>query len=323
MIEDTNLFKYELAVVAIMKNEAPYVKEWVDYHLLAGVDHFYIYDNDSEDNLKDVLQPYIDKGMVDYEFITGKCAQMLVYNEAAQKYKFDCRYIAFIDADEFIFPKDNKSIVEVLHEVLDNKPFAGGLAINWHTFGSGGNEKADLTKGVIERFKYRAEDKFEANKNGGNAHVKVIVNPRIINYMSIPHNFNYFLGMYTVDENGKIIVGYFNADVPDKKIIINHYFTKSKEEYANKVKRGNADCAVNVYKISVLETADKASTIYDDSITKYIDVRKNIYTERKTDLMEINKRRFNTVFNILAPIAMFTNLSMQLLKSAPPPVFFK
>ena len=28
-----NLFLYDLAVVAIMKNEAPYVKEWLDYHL--------------------------------------------------------------------------------------------------------------------------------------------------------------------------------------------------------------------------------------------------------------------------------------------------
>ena len=101
----SSIFKYQLAIVAVMKNEAPYVK--VDYHLLAGVDHFYIYDNDSEDNLKDVLQPYIDKEIVTYEQCPGKAAQLYVYNKAIQQYKFDCQYIAFIDADEFIFPKKN------------------------------------------------------------------------------------------------------------------------------------------------------------------------------------------------------------------------
>ena len=39
---DKNLFLYDLAVVAIFKDEARYLKEWLDYHLLAGVEHFYL-----------------------------------------------------------------------------------------------------------------------------------------------------------------------------------------------------------------------------------------------------------------------------------------
>ena len=69
---DKNLFVYDLAVVAILKNEAPYVKEWLDYHLLAGADHFFLYDNESPDNLKEVLQPYIDAGIVTYTFYPGQ-----------------------------------------------------------------------------------------------------------------------------------------------------------------------------------------------------------------------------------------------------------
>ena len=60
MAVDKDLFLYDLAVVAIMKNAGPYIKEWLDYHLLAGVEHFFIYDNDSLDNMKEVLQPYIE-----------------------------------------------------------------------------------------------------------------------------------------------------------------------------------------------------------------------------------------------------------------------
>ena len=40
---DKNLFPYDLAVVAILKDEAPYLAEWLDYHLAAGVEHFYLY----------------------------------------------------------------------------------------------------------------------------------------------------------------------------------------------------------------------------------------------------------------------------------------
>ncbi|MBQ6975183.1 MAG: glycosyltransferase family 2 protein [Selenomonadaceae bacterium] len=50
---DRDLFMYDLVVVTIVRDEAPYIKEWIDYHLLAGVNHFLIYDNESSDNLKE------------------------------------------------------------------------------------------------------------------------------------------------------------------------------------------------------------------------------------------------------------------------------
>lgn len=46
-----------IALVLIAKNEAPYIKEWLDFHLKQGVSHFIIYDNESTDNFQEVLQP--------------------------------------------------------------------------------------------------------------------------------------------------------------------------------------------------------------------------------------------------------------------------
>lgn len=105
MAVDKNLFLHDLAVVAILKNEGPYLKEWLDYHLFAGVDHFYLYDNDSPDNQAEVAKPYVEAGLVDYFSAPGKVMQMAVYNDAAKRFKFFCRYMAFIDGDEFIYPK--------------------------------------------------------------------------------------------------------------------------------------------------------------------------------------------------------------------------
>lgn len=105
---DKNLFLHDLSVVSILKNEAPYLKEWLDYHLMAGVDHFYLYDNDSPDNQLEVAAPYIQAGLVDYFKVPGQLMQMPVYNDAVKNFKFQSRYFAFIDGDEFIYPKSSR-----------------------------------------------------------------------------------------------------------------------------------------------------------------------------------------------------------------------
>ena len=71
-----------LAFVLIAKNEATYIKEWLDFHIKQGVSHFLIYDNESTDNFREVLRPYIGAGQVTYHFIKGKRRQVDAYNMA-------------------------------------------------------------------------------------------------------------------------------------------------------------------------------------------------------------------------------------------------
>ncbi|GMO23401.1 MAG: hypothetical protein Ta2B_02600 [Termitinemataceae bacterium] len=52
LLHDHDKFERELSIVAIVKNEASYIKEWIEYHRLVGVDRFYIYDDNSTDNLR-------------------------------------------------------------------------------------------------------------------------------------------------------------------------------------------------------------------------------------------------------------------------------
>ena len=62
-------YKYDLAVCAIFKNEARFLKEWIEFYKLIGVEHFYLYNNFSNDNYQDVLQPYINSK--DVKFLIG------------------------------------------------------------------------------------------------------------------------------------------------------------------------------------------------------------------------------------------------------------
>jgi len=55
---------HKLSVCTMVNDEAAYVEEWVAYHLLLKIDHFYIYNDRSSDNITEVLAPYIKQGFV-------------------------------------------------------------------------------------------------------------------------------------------------------------------------------------------------------------------------------------------------------------------
>lgn len=275
MVADKDLMPYNLSIVAILKNEGPYLKEWIDYHLLAGVDHFFLYDNDSTDNQKEVVRPYVEAGLVDYAPLPGKKMQMVAYNDAINRFKFFTRYMAFIDSDEFIMPRDNNDITDVIDSVIYGDIGKAGLVINWQCFGSSGHMKADLSKGVLERFTKRAPYNW-GYENIGNIHVKTVANPRYINFMEYPHHATFFLDRYPVNEDGKIVLGPFNSPVTIKKIVINHYIIKSKEEFEVKLKRGKADSITSAYSEKIFDQYDQ-NDITDESILQYRNNRAMVY----------------------------------------------
>lgn len=287
---DKNLFLYDLAVVAILKEEAPYLKEWLDYHLAAGVDHFYLYDNESPDNQAEIAKPYIEAGLVDYFRLPGKRMQGVAYNDAFKRFKFQTRYMAFIDLDEFIYPKNNRSIVEVVDETLSRDPKAKGLVINWHIFGSNGQETADYSKGVLERFTRRAPTDWmplgkRTLQNTGNAHVKTIADPRAMLYSRTPHIMNYFYGRYSVNELGEIVTGSSSKAVTTNTIVINHYHCKSWEEYSSKAQRGTGTTRMGGQKKYSRERFDEndCNDEFDDGILKYYAARKKNFTLESND----------------------------------------
>lgn len=224
-------FSNYLSICAIVKNEAPYIREWIEYHKLVGIDKFYIFDNESTDNLKEILKEYIDNNIVEYHFIKGSCKQLYCYSLATKKYKLKTYWMAYIDIDEFIVPVNKENI----SQILENYETAGALGINWCLYGSGKHENKP-TGLVIENYKYRANDNFNINK-----HIKLIANPRKIKKFKTPHfallknNFN------IINTENEIVNDSLSKKISINKIRINHYFTKSKEEFLLKIDKGKAD----------------------------------------------------------------------------------
>lgn len=219
-----NKFKYTLSALVCCKNEAPYILEWIEYHLLKGFEHFYIYDNESTDNLACILRPYVDKGVVTLVSWCGKNQQLKMYKNFIENYRNETKWVAIIDCDEFIVTKQT----ELTTFLEDLSGTCSQLLIPWVYYGSSGYERK--TDGlVIERF---------LNHQVGfcKDYVKSIVNPRRI--IGVGIHYSLVFGK-SVDEN-KTILKVNKLPNSANKFQVNHYVIKSKEEFIAKRRRGRA-----------------------------------------------------------------------------------
>lgn len=258
-------FKYNLAFTAIVKDEAQYIEEWILFHRLVGVEKFYIYDNGSTDNLYEVLEKYIASDLVEYKYFPGKNMQTVSYMHSIICHKNDARYMGFIDIDEFVFSTEDDNLFDTIDKVLTMYK-SPGIGINWRMYGSSGYiRKPDGL--VLENYKQRATDNFDPNK-----HVKTICNPRSVLFFRNPH-FPYYKNGHNIDENGNEIKGPFNYNNSCAKLCINHYFTKSKEDYILKMNRGRAD-SFKKRNIRDFYRHDE-NDIYDYNLEKYVSIIKN------------------------------------------------
>lgn len=114
---------YDFSICAIFKDESKYLKEWIEYHRLFGVDHFYLYNIGSKDCFQSVLHPYIEEGIVTLihwpEAISNQderhadswalSTQIPAYENAVNFIaKNETKWLILVDIDEFLVcPKGN------------------------------------------------------------------------------------------------------------------------------------------------------------------------------------------------------------------------
>jgi hypothetical protein len=220
--------RHYLSIGAIYKNEAPYLREWVEFHRLVGVEHFYLYDNMSTDGHRAVLAPYVDEGLVEVRRWEPFPGQLQAYDDCLERHRGDSRWIAFIDCDEFLFSPLGRPVPELLGEYEDF-PAVGA---NWCTFGDSGH--VTMPAGlVIENYVMRSDDRTR------NWAVKSIVAPsRTLRCGGNPHYFDYVDGARIVNENMEPMERPDTNDPPSfERLRLNHYVTKSQEERRRKLER--------------------------------------------------------------------------------------
>jgi hypothetical protein len=245
-------YKYSLSISAIFQNEDRFLDEWISYHMSIGVEHFWLYNNNSTDEYQKVLEKYIDYGIVElidwpsklstnewinFSFVT----QVNAYNDAIEKSRGLTKWLAIIDTDEFIFcPR--KPLKKILHKYANEQ----AIALKWVCFGTSGIEFC-----VSGEMLSKLTKRLPLNHPKNNWY-KSIVRPEKVITCNNPH--------YCLMEKGKEKV----LEISECRI--NHYWTRD-EKFLREIKIPRHE-KWGGNRAEILEKANEMNQEFDDSIVK-------------------------------------------------------
>lgn len=116
-----------------MKNEGPYILEWLAYHRVIGFSDFLIYTNDCEDGTTEILDRLTEMGLVQHErnevLLRGPHKSALKY--AFQHPLADREYVYVADIDEYLNVKIGDGSVQALIAAHDG---ADVIPVTWRLF---------------------------------------------------------------------------------------------------------------------------------------------------------------------------------------------
>jgi hypothetical protein len=217
----------EIAIATLFYNEADYLKEWIEFHLMVGVDRFYLYDNGSTDGFQSVLDHHVRRNQVVVvpwaPFLLKGNTQLLAFAHAACNCSPTVRWLAFVDIDEFLFSEISDTIQPILAKFED----FGGLKIPRFEFGPNGHK--EKPEGLVienyTRAATRGANSIANGKENSIAKVKMAVQPaRTVSVMT-----------HACIVDGDILK---ISDETPTDLRINHYFSKSESEFERKLQRG-------------------------------------------------------------------------------------
>jgi O-antigen biosynthesis protein len=251
-----------LAICAIFRNEGPYLLEWIRHHLCVGFDHFVLYDNLSTDDgaariaASDVA-PHVD--VVPWPHQPG---QQTSYRDFIANHATRFDWAAFIDLDEFIVPLETVSVRDLL---IRYGGFSAVL-LNWLVFGPSGHDRRP-EGGMIENYTQRLPEAWDVNR-----HVKTLARTRDL--LDIGANVHVFALRYgPCDALSRPVPNIALQVQPcHERLVINHYFTRSRQDWEVKLKRGPADTVLAGqlrYPMDLFDHIADAATVPDNRIRRF------------------------------------------------------
>lgn len=263
--------RHGIAIAACVKNEARYIQEWVRFHQAVGIRHFYIYDNGSTDDTCAILRgllsaealtiiPWAGR-MRDAATTTLLNGQVIVFAHAILNFGGDYRWMAFIDVDEFLLPKQGRTVEQALETVGDFP----NVSLPWHMFATSGHETPPNGPLTLN-YTLRGADPMTSKENVSN--FKCIVDPCEVTEVSVHQFQTRAFGDLTANDAGKRFSrrGRKAPEFYSNQFLqLNHYYTKSRQELMEKLERG---------------------WIYDSSATKYRDKVLSVVKSIEEDVTE-------------------------------------
>jgi glycosyltransferase involved in cell wall biosynthesis len=227
-----------LSICTMVRNEGPYLAEWIAYYFSVEVKEIRLYDNGSDDEtavVVDRLSRHFPVVRVPWTHMnaTHDVVQNAAFTDAVPYFAGKSDFVAFVDADEFLVPSSGRSLSKSLEGF---SKAVGAIAVNQLMFGSSGelNYRPEL---VIRRFTRRAQ-----RESVPHFWVKSIARPECLMPFRNVHWACLSAGEYvfadgTIYEPSASHPGRATRIVKDPPIKLHHYGLKSLAEFRAKKAR--------------------------------------------------------------------------------------
>ena len=235
-------YKYNASLCLLIKDENEYLEEWLNHFYNLGIEHFYIYDNKSKTPIIDTIKSiqngfYLDKCDVilftEYNHMQYDC-----YADCLKRCEFETKWIGFMDTDEFLEFTDGTTNI---NEFLKAYETEMGVWIPWESYNA---------NGLVEKPTGKVQDNFtNVVLDPLGLFGKIFVQTAKVKKMYV-HKADSVDNLYLLlDQDGNDLKVSFDGlqKAYDKGMNIyshakiKHYFTRSYEEWCEKMNRGTCD----------------------------------------------------------------------------------
>ena len=266
---------YKTAICAILKNEHQYLDEWIRHHLDVGFDEIYLYEDFGSKSHAIITDNYSNVHLMQLSEIFDEIKhlhsdkQNALYIYFYQNYKNVFDYTAFIDIDEFIMFEDGYDLQMLLNEYQDYN----GIFLFWKMYNANGiidNPKSDL----LTTYTTISEDDYHDIGWKYKSIVKM-------------NSDSYFISCHEIAGGITTDLSSSKYDITYSKAWINHYFTKSWEEWCYRF-IGKENTGLNSRNLEEFFVYNKDMLpIKTKLYSKYREYRKQFYASN-----EINEYKY-------------------------------
>jgi hypothetical protein len=277
--EDKRETKYNISISSCFKNEGPFLKEFIEYHLFIGFEHFYLYNNNSTDNYLEVLQPYIDKGIVTLTDLEVVPVQVPSYKHFNEHFRNETKWVCFLDLDEFVCLKKDENVANWL-DTFSKYPV---VCIYWKYFGSSGLIDHDFSKTVIEQYTQATDKYINIGKCFYNTRYEIArYDVSLIHFLEVKWHG---ITIPAINE-AKNFAAWRIQRIKNKHFTVqlNHYWSKAFNQYISKYKKGSGASGKMWKKIWLYKETEHLCKTTDTTILRFL-------TEIKLHLMGVDENK--------------------------------
>jgi hypothetical protein len=249
------VYKYKLSVCLCIKNEAKHIIDFIEHYIIQGVEHFYIIDNNSDDNLKEILEKSYYNFLITlisndicidinnaYSSTNGLVA---VYNNDIiyETIKKETEWGIVVDIDEFMYGKNGHNIKTFLETIDDS---VGCVYVIWNIMTSSTikNENSNsfhINSNIFKRLNYDSITNLSYNIKNANDFGKSIFRTSMINRIGLHKSHcttGKIINNYGENKNSWYdncnSIEYSENIFKNTNISLNHYVIRDYNDYVKK-----------------------------------------------------------------------------------------